>query len=73
MSRKKERRKESKEQAEQPEELRRVLLELSMTSNGDIDVRLDQHMKPVTVLALLASLETLRDEIKEYVTWGGVE
>lgn len=73
MSKKNKRREKKEAQAEQTDDLRRVLLELSMTAKGDIEVRLDQSMKPVTVLALVASLETLRDEIKEYVTWGGVE
>lgn len=53
------------------EELRRVLLELSMTSNGELEVRMDPGMKPLTVLAVTSALDSLSMDLKELVSWGG--
>lgn len=54
-------------------ELRRVLFELSLTNDGSIEVRVDHKMKPLMLLAVISSLDTLKDELKELVVWGDDE
>lgn len=54
------------------DETRRVLFELSITPNGSLEVRLDESMKPLTILAVASALDTLSDELKAYVDWEGL-
>jgi len=54
----------------EPEDLRRVLFELSVTSGGELEIRLDTEMKPLLLLAVVSALESAQTELKECINWG---